>query len=224
MKATTKSKDFSVRERIAYTAAGLGILLGSFWTIRHWVRKSKENKEQNQSLQDGTPATYAKEIKMAFENDGWFGTNVTELRRVLRNIPSRAVFDKVVTAYNNLYRSNLLKDMGNELQSSEYNEMVSIITAKPAQLKANSQPLYDYKGWAKRLKAAFDKVYGFVPGTDEDAIRAVFAEIPTQQAFQEVAKEYAKEYDGANLTTDLKSELEFWEYSNYMKMILNKPK
>ena len=33
---------------------------------------------------------------------------------------------------------------------------------------------------AKRLKAAFDKSYGFMPGTDEEAIKAVFSEIPTQ--------------------------------------------
>ena len=68
-----------------------------------------------------------------------------------------------------------------------------------------------YDGWAKRLKAAFDKSYGFMPGTDEDAIKAVFNEIPTQKAFVLTGIWYKKLY-ASNMMTDLKGELEMWEY------------
>ena len=75
----------------------------------------------------------------------------------------------------------------------------------------------------KRLKAAFDITYWFVPGTDEPAVKAVFIEIPTQADFQKVAQAYQNEY-GNDLITDLKSELEFWEYAPMMEIINKKPK
>jgi hypothetical protein len=75
----------------------------------------------------------------------------------------------------------------------------------------------------KRLKAAFDTTYWFVPGTDEEAIKAVFLEIPTQADFSKVAQAYLKEF-GNDLTSDLKSELEFWEIDAMMDIINKKPK
>ena len=102
--------------------------------------------------------------------------------------------------------------------------MLQINAQKPD--KTGSKPasvIKSYDGWAKRLKAAFDKEYGFVPGTDEDAIKAVFNEIPTQKAFIMTGIVYNKLY-GSNMMTDLKGELEMWEYSDYMKIILSKPK
>jgi hypothetical protein len=79
-----------------------------------------------------------------------------------------------------------------------------------------------YEAWAKRLKAAFDKTYGFIPGTDEEAIRAVFVEIPSRKAFAQVAKAYSVLFS-KNLMTDLKGELEFWELEPMMQLIANKP-
>ena len=77
--------------------------------------------------------------------------------------------------------------------------------------------------WARRLKAAFDITYGPFPGTDEDAIKAVFMEIPSQAAFAQVGIAYKKEYS-KDLISDLKSELEFWEYAPMMQIINTKPK
>ena len=59
--------------------------------------------------------------------------------------------------------------------------------------------------------------------TDENAIKAVFLEIPTQEDFKQTAIAYQKIY-GNDLIGDLKSELEFWEYGPYMAIINNKPK
>ena len=90
-------------------------------------------------------------------------------------------------------------------------------------LKRKILTYQQYLSWAKRLKAAFDTTYWFVPGTDEEAIKAVFLEIPTQSDFSKVVQAYLKEF-GNDLTSDLKSELEFWEIDAMMDIINKKPK
>ena len=222
-KAAAISKDdLTTKEVVVYTAGSVLLAGGSIWLISHLVKKAVSNNQENKSFEDGSTATYAKGIKMAFENDGWPGTNVTEVRRILRSIPTREVFEKVVKSYKQLYGQNLLRDMSDELQSSEYNEMLNIIASKPAKLVSGQTTSFNYSAWAKRLNAAFEKSYGFMPGTDEEAIKAVFQEIPTQTAFKEVAKSYQDEYN-SSLIEDLKSELEFWEYTEYMSIITQKP-
>lgn len=222
-KPTAKSDDkLTAKEVIMYSAGGLLLLGGGIFLTTRLVKKVKSNIQENRSFEEGTPATFAKGIKMSFENDGWPGTNLTELRNLLRQIPSKDAFEKTASSYQKLYNSNLYRDMADELKSSEYSEMMNIIAAKPQKLINGQPPVYNYQAWAKRLKAAFDKTYGFMPGTDEEAITAVFSEIPSQTAFVEVGKAYAQEYS-SNLIEDMKAELEFWEYDDYMKIITDKP-
>ena len=224
MKKDTTNNDLSLKEKLLYSLIGIGIVGGGVFFGRKLVLKGVANREEKKSFDDGTPATFAKQIKMAFENDGWWGTDTEKLRSTLRNIPSKQVFLKVQESYKKLYNSNMISDMSDELQSTEYNEMLQIIAQKAD--KTGGIPAsvtISYDGWAKRLKAAFDKEYSFIPGTDEPAIKAVFNEIPTQKAFVMTGIVYNKLY-GSNMMTDLKGELELWEYSGYMKIILSKPK
>lgn len=224
MKNDTANNDLTLKEKLLYSLIGIGIVSGGIFFGRKLVLKGVANKEEKKSFEDGTPATYAKQIKMAFDNDGWWGTDTEKLRSTLRDIPSKQVFLKVQESYKKLYNSNLITDMSDELQSTEYNEMLQIIAQKPDKTGSTpTAPTLNYEGWAKRLKAAFDKTYGFVPGTDENAIKAVFNEMPTQKAFVMTGVAYNKLY-GTNLMTDLQGELELWEINDYMKIILSKPK
>jgi isochorismate hydrolase len=103
--------------------------------------------------------------------------------------------------------------------------MLSIVAEKPQKAGKRTKPVLltkKYEEWAKRLKAAFDKTYGPLPGTDEDAIKTVFAEIPTQADFVQVSARYKMLY-GTKLDDDLKSESEFGQYSDWMKIITSKP-
>lgn len=217
-----ESEGMSLKEKVIYSLLAAAGITGVIVLGKKIVDKQISNKAHSKSFEDGTPETYAKQIKMAFENDGYFGTDTNALRNVLIEIKSKAELDKVYKAYKKEYGSSMYKDMSDELQATEYNEMLQIMAGKPE--KTGQVPTANqFTAWAKRLKAAFDKSYAFIPGTDEDAIKAVFNEIPTQAAFINVGKAYYKEYS-ENLIEALKGELEIWEYSDYMKIITAKPK
>ena len=220
---SSQSSELTTREKIQYGLIGLAVLGGAAFLINNLIKKSKSNLEERLTLEDGSAATFAKQLKMAFENDGWFGTDEEAIRQVLRKVASKEDFQKVIDSYQRLYSNSLLRDMKDELSSSEYAEMIAIISSKPDRYDKNGQAqgvtALQHVSWARRLKAAFD----YYPGTDEDAIQAVFIEIPTQTDFQQVASSYRSEY-GADLISDLRGELEFWEYGPMMKLITDKPK
>lgn len=210
------------RNEFIYGILGLLAVGSVIYFGRKFILKRIANKEENSSLEEGTAPTYAKQLKMSFENDGWPGTDTTALRNTLRQIKSKDEFKQVMESYSKLYNSNLLKDISNELQSTEYNEMIQIVAAKPEKKGAVPRKTL-YTAWAKRMKAAFDKTYGFFPGTDGDAIIAVFNEMPTQTALVQTAGVY-KSLFGTNMLQDLKNEGEFGQYEQWMKIIIAKPK
>jgi hypothetical protein len=210
-----------ITNQFIYGMLGLLAVGGAIYFGRKFILKRIANKEENSSLEEGTAPTYAKQLKMSFENDGWPGTDTTALRNTLRQIKSKDEFKQVTESYSKLYNSNLLKDMSNELQSTEYNEMIQIVAGKPEK-KGVVSTKTQYTAWAKRMKAAFDKTYGFFPGTDSDAIIAVFNEMPTQTALVQTAGVY-KSLFGTNMLQDLKNEGEFGQYEQWMKIILAKP-
>jgi hypothetical protein len=215
----------TLKEKLLFSLGGLLLVGGTFLIGRKIVRNRIANNEETMTLDEGSSATYAKQIKMSFENDGWPGTNTKELRRIMIEIPSKNDTSKVAKSYHKLYNSSMYADMKSELQSTEYNEMLSIVAEKPTKAGKRGKPVSlekKYGEWAKRLKAAFDKTYGPLPGTDENAIVAVFTEIPTQAAFVQVTARYNAMY-GTNMLDDLKSESEFGQYSDWMKIITSKP-
>ena len=219
-------QDFTLKEKVQYSLLGVIVVGGAVIIGRNWIRKARTNNEELKTLSDGNAPTIAKQIKMAFENDGWFGTDKDSLRQAIRDIPSRSEFRKVMVSYQKLYNSSLLGDMQKELKSSEYNEMLYIVSAKPESYSPNEPKqltTVDLQGWAKRLNAAFNIYYGPFPGTDEPAIKAVFLEVPTQEVFNQVAVVYQTLF-GNDLIAELRSELELWEYEPMMQIINSKPK
>jgi hypothetical protein len=221
---------FTVEEKIRYGILGIVILGGSFFIGRSMIRRARATTEEKKTYEDGTPATSAKQMKMAFENDMWWGWGTDEeaLRRTILSIPSKEEFRKVISSYQKLYARSLMADMQNDLTTSEYNEMLAIIATKPERGTAPvkiQQTIQQYQAWAKRIRSAVNaSAWGFLPyGTDEDAIKAVFMEVPTQAAFVETAKAYKTLY-GDDLLTDLKSELELWEWADMISIIEEKPK
>jgi len=225
---TSTHDEFTLKEKLTYGIISVVVLGGSFFIGRTLIRKGRSTSEEKKTYEESNPAAYAQKLKMAFENDNYFewGTDEEAVRQVFRNVPSKDEFKKIIDSYQKLYARSLMMDLKKELTTSEYKEMLAIIAGKPDKIGGNYTPQtgqQQYLAWAKRLKAAFDITYWFIPGTDEDAVKAVFMEVPTQAAFEQVAIAYKKEY-GNDLISDLKSELEFWEYGPYMEIINNKPK
>jgi hypothetical protein len=117
---------------VIYSTLGLAALTGAFLTARHFINKTKANKVEKDSLNEGDPATYAKQLKMAFENDMWFGmgTDEEKIYEVFMQIPSKAAYKKVQSAYYNLYRVPLNTDLESELSSEDYNKVIRILAGK----------------------------------------------------------------------------------------------
>lgn len=215
----------TAREKIQYGLIGIIVFGGAFIIGRKIVLNSRSKIEEQKSFENGSIPASAKQIKMAFENDGWWGTDVEALREAIRGIGSKDDFVKVMNSYSRLYNRTLMRDMQDELKTTEYNEILAIIAAKPDSASSSNATVIgpiQYHSWAQRLKAAFDIHNGPFPGTDEEAIRSVFLEIPSQYVFQQVAITYKQTY-GTDLNDDLKEELEFWEYEPMMSLIKNKP-
>jgi hypothetical protein len=117
---------------VIYSTLGAGTATGLFLLGRHLYKKTVTNRSQNDSMEEGDPATFAKQLKMAFDNDtafGW-GTNEDAVNQVFLEIPSRSMYGKVQKEYFNMYGRNLNADLEDELSSDEYNELIRILNAK----------------------------------------------------------------------------------------------
>ena len=117
---------------VLYSSLGLGTATGLFLLARHYYKKVQVNRSEKHSLEEGDPATYAKQLKMAFENDNYFGwgTNEDAVFQVFREIPTKSMYSKVQKEYMKLYGKSLNADLEDELSSDEYNELIRILNEK----------------------------------------------------------------------------------------------
>lgn len=211
---------------VAFTGGAIAVGGVSFLIIRHFVRKNKSNKAEGQSLTDGTPENFAKRFIMAFDNNGFWGTNVVEVRKVFTEIPSQEVFSKVAEKYEALTKQAkgaFVKDLTEELTTSEYYEMQSILKSKPA--KPGVKAVFDWNAataMSHRIKAAFDYTILGMPSTDKGALETALRQIPSLYAFAMVKVIYKKEY-GHDIETDLESELDVFDFS-WKDIVYTKPR
>ena len=216
----------SLKEKLGYTIVlGLGVAAAIYFASKK-IRRDRSTKADAKSLVEGGPQTLAKQINMALENKWDIGPDTKTLRSILIGLSTKAQLNQVIEAYKNLYSSpghdaNMAADMESKLKSTEYTEMVEIIAGKPDK-KGQVPTAIQYRAWARRIKAGFDRKYTIFSGTDQTAIQAAFYEIPTQQAFVEVGKVYQREFHSP-IISDLKSELGS-DYYTYMGIITRKPK
>lgn len=213
--------------KYAAFAGGTVVISGvAVLTARYFIRKSRANRAETQSLSDGTPENYAKRIKMAFDNDGFWGTDVEALRKVFEEIPSQESFAKVVSKYEAITKGSkgsFYKDLTDELTTSEYYEMQSILKNKPK--KTGDKKVFDWNSayaLSHRIKAAFDYTILGVPSTDKGALESALREIPSLYAFAMVKVVYKKEY-GHEIETDLDNELDVFDFS-WKGIVYTKPK
>ena len=132
---------------------------------------------------------------------------------------------RLLDAWDTIPERILLGDTEGNIHSQpkkpEHTFQLTIKNAKPEKAKgAESVKIYDPQGWAKRLNAAVNYTWvGFMPGTDEDAIKTVFREFPNKKAFYDTAAAYKRMY-GTSLSADLDGDLD-WSM-NWRAMIKKK--
>lgn len=221
-KSYLNETDKKVIRVVAYTLGTVVVGGGLFLLGRHIYRNATSNKEQNKSLDDNSVANLAKRLKMAFDNDGWWGTNVEAVRQAFVDLPSKEFFQAVIVSYKKQFQRNLIADLTDELTTTEYYEMQNILAGKPD--KTGQTQTYSSNvaiTYAKRLNAAVNyTVFGF-PSTDEDAIHQVLNEIPNQQVWQQTKQAYQKQY-GVSLEADLDDDLGMFDFS-WRDIIKKKP-
>ncbi len=202
----------------------LGVSLAAltvYGTVRV-IRSKIASTEDSRSFGTDEHSTWAKQLKNAMDGPG---TNEVQIRKVLREIPSQQDWKKVKKSFGKLSKGgNLVTRMTSELSLTEFNEMLSIIQSKPEKAKDAGAVIYDPHGWAKRINAAINyNTWGFLWGTDEDALTAVVMDIPTIQAFMDTAEVYKEEY-GIPIMQDINGDLSPAEILVYRQMILQKPR
>jgi len=132
MKKSRAERTQDLKEVAVYSALAVGSAATVYFVLRHFYKKIQFNSSQKHSIQEGDPATYAKQLKMAFDNDnymGW-GTNVKAVTKVFEELPSKKMYERVQKEYNKLYARSLNADLEDELNSDEYNKMIRLLNAK----------------------------------------------------------------------------------------------
>ncbi len=213
------------RQAIVSFALVLGISVVTVIAIKFAHNKIQNviaSKQENNSFGNDAYATWAKQLKLAFLNNGWWGTDEVAVRQTLIAIPSQEDFLKVQVAYRKLNKGeNLIETLTDELKTTEYNEMLAILRGKPKKARDAGATLYSPNSWATRLYNAMSIYYlGIIPGTDENAIRAVFNEMPSQKAFIDTTKAYQTLY-ATSLEEDLDGDLN-WTM-DWREIISKKP-
>jgi hypothetical protein len=218
----TEDGNLTTKEKVVYSVWGTLIAGGFFLIGRKIVKSKRSNNEEDKSFADGTSASYAKGIKMALHNDGWWGADMVQLRNVLVQIPSQDAYLKVIKSYDKMNGGSMLADMGSELKTTELLEMNAIINAKPKKTGDNVDVSVKYGEWANRINAAINKTWGIFPDPDTDAIKAVFNEIPTQPDYLNVGSAYQNIIHNT-MDGDLKDKLHSWDYTALTTIINSKP-
>ena len=130
MKRENDLQDF--KTVVTYSSLGIGITAGAFLLVRHFIKKTEKNSAEKNSASEGDPATYAKQLHLAFQNDNYFGwgTNLNLLMQVFIAIASKKEYVKVQSAYQKLYGKSMNADLESELSADEYNSVIRVLSAK----------------------------------------------------------------------------------------------
>ena len=126
-------EEINYKEIILYSVLGLGAASGLFFTARHFIKKGQKLNSENKSFDTGDPASFARRLKMAFENDLWWGmgTDEEKVYQVFREIPSKAFYDRVKDEYKKQNVGHTLPgDLKDELSSAEADEVARILNSK----------------------------------------------------------------------------------------------
>jgi len=123
----------NLKTKVVYSTLGVAAATGLFLLGRHFYNRWQANRTLNRSLQEGDPAQYAMQLKMAFENDMPFGTGTDEdaIIKVFEALPSQRMYARVQEAYKHMTKGqNLNEDLKEELDTEDLNKVMRILHSK----------------------------------------------------------------------------------------------
>jgi hypothetical protein len=132
--ATEKNMDRVGDALSAVGRLGLGVLVagGTFYLLRSGYRKMTADLQQDRATDMGTPAYYATQIGKAIHTGEMFGFLFNDeeefLYSLLRDIPS-GMWERVETAFRQIYHVSLSAELLRALSTAEYNKALSIINS-----------------------------------------------------------------------------------------------
>lgn len=215
---------------VTWTGIGLGGMVLAVWGIKRLTKGTRKiiaKKETSKADGKSKHATWALQIKNALLNDTPFGIGTDEplLRRTLRAIPTQEDWEKVKKSYAAQNQGQSLVDaMNKDLSTTESVEMLAIINSKPKNKKEIGKvrlTKQHFRNWARRIHAALSyRPGGMFWGTDTDALKAVYLEIPSIKAYRIIKFEY-KQMFGVSMITDIKDDYEdpYLLYKRYIKKL-----
>lgn len=210
----------SIKENVIYGLIGVAGAGLTFLLIRKAYRDIRSGIIENKSMDTDSEENTAVRIYKALY-DNWTGTDEEGLRKLLSAVKSQQQWRKIGTAFHGKYGIYLMTALEKALTTTEFNEMNAIINSKPEKEGGTVATEVQIENWAKRLNAAVNLWYmDIIPATDEDAIKSVFMEIPTQTIYAQVVGKYEADF-GTKWIDDMKGDMDDWQ--DYMKIILAKP-
>jgi hypothetical protein len=206
--SSARFKNYVLWSILGTAAAGTVIYLG--WKL---ATDKISNLENRGSLDNEDPAYYAKQFKIGFDNNNWYGSDTETVRQAMLSIPSKDFFEKVAQSYHRQYKSSLYKDLESKLKSTEYREMQAIYKIKPQKSGGNkATPIYDPYAWATRINAAVNyETMGLFWGTDLNAIKQVVREVSNQSQWNDLKAAYESKYS-LDIAEDIDADVSASEY------------
>ena len=118
---------------VGFGVLGLVTTVGTILLVRHFVKKSSKKTTEVKTTETGQPASYAKLLQMAFQNDNYFGwgTNTDLVYKVFNSLPSQAFYKLVQSEYDKMTGGKSLNaDLSDELDTDEYTKVLGILQSK----------------------------------------------------------------------------------------------
>ncbi|MFN3405848.1 MAG: hypothetical protein ACK40G_17265 [Cytophagaceae bacterium] len=119
---------------LIYGTMTAGLAAGLFFGGRYVIRTMRQNSVTKDTLNYGSAASYAARLKMAFENDNYFGWGTDEevIFQVFREIKTQKEYEAIQVAYAALNPGRQLNaDLKEELSSADFMKVMNYLSMKP---------------------------------------------------------------------------------------------
>ncbi|MEM0998428.1 MAG: hypothetical protein AAGN35_15315 [Bacteroidota bacterium] len=212
-------------------AGGLALGFVTYKVVQKINRDRLQDRAFEQVDQYGEAADVALDLVNGINPDTVFGWSTDEvlIRETIRHkVPHKKFWEAVKDAYDNLTDGgNLNEDLESDLSRNEWKEIKNILRTKPANAREAANPANvndeQLDAWAERINAGANYVYWYgYRGTDNEAIYAVFEDIPLVGILPYLDRKYRSKYR-KTLLAEIAYEMDQDEIRHIYQILTDKP-